>query len=377
MSWPKPIIGDVIKAPKPLHAGKWLFFFFILILVTGVMLTLIWSTNNSFLQWQFWLSIVLISIVIESIAISVRIYLYGLAQEQYKIWQHEQKNIELNWQNWAMQSLIVLDSFYILPNNLKLDDLLINNLNATSKINKSLAFNEQVNLINFFEDLFLSMRDVLSQIPVKETINVIVYSSSESYELIENNFNDTYSNAKIAQPYTITHHIINHIDTDKLMKWVDSPKFGIQLIIVNNINSSGSAFLCAFLLMNKTEYQHLAIDVGKIEILRPMITNNMPFGVQQMNEMQLAIRQVKQLLFVNLDNKQQVDVVKQLAEWKISPEQLCQLESLVGKQTAVSYWLSLALACEIINQTKQNNLIAAMNQNEWLFSVVTKLSRES
>ncbi|MCO6546533.1 MAG: hypothetical protein J6583_01985 [Gilliamella sp.] len=376
MSWPKPIIIDTLKAPKALHRGWWLFFFIILILISSIVLALLWTDNNYFLQWQFWLSIILISTVIESIALSIRLYLYGLAQEEYELWLHEQKNVEQNWQNWAMQSLVVLDSLYVLPNELKLKDLLTNNPDATSKINKSLAFEEKFDLIESIESLFLSMRDVLSQLPIKEPINVIVYSSPESYNLIENKFNDVCGSVKIAQPYTVSHHVMNHSDIDKLNEWIDSSQSVIHLIIINNANSSGTAFLCAFLLMDKAYYQDLAIDIAKIEILRPMITSDMPLGVQQMAEIQPAIHQIKQLWFSNLDNKKQVDVTKQLAEWNISPEQMYQLESIVGNQTDFSFWLSLALTCETVIQTKKNNLIAAINQNQWLLSVVTAVNGE-
>ncbi|OCG21366.1 MULTISPECIES: hypothetical protein [unclassified Gilliamella] len=372
MSWSKPIIIDILKAPKALHRGRWLCFFIILFLITSIVLALMWPDNNSFLQWQFWLSIVFISTVIESIAISVRLYFYGLAQEEYEIWQHEQKNIEQNWQDWAMQSLVVLDSFYVLPNKLNLDDLLTNNPNVSSKINKSLAFDEKFDLNEHIECLFISMRDMLSQLPVKEPINIIVYSSPESYGLIGNNINDAYKNAKIAQPYTVSFHIMNHVDIDKLMELIDSPQSALQLIIIDNTSSLGSAFLCGFLLTDKTSYQDLTIDVAKSEILRPMITSDMSLGIQQMVEIQHAIHHAKQLWFSNLDNKQQVDVTKQLAQWDISPEQMHQLESIVGNQTELSFWLSLALTCEMVTQKKQNNLIATMTQNQWLFSVVAK-----
>ena len=58
----------------------------------------------------------------------------------------------------------------------------------------------------------------------------------------------------------------------------------------------------------------------------------------------------------------------------ISPEQMYKLGSLVGNQNELSYWLSLALACEMVTETKQTNLITAMSQNQWLFSVVTAVN---
>ncbi|MWN90840.1 hypothetical protein GQ597_09025 [Gilliamella sp. Pra-s65] len=376
MSWPKPTIIDAIKAPKPLHAGRWLCFFIILALITSVILALIWSDKNYFSQWAFWFSIVFISVAIGSIAISVRLYLYGLAQEKYEIWQHEQKHIEQNWQEWAMQSLIILDSFYVLPNQLDLNDIWENNESFTSRINKSLAFDSTFDLSKNIEDLFFSMRDMLLLLPTKDPINVTVYSLPESYGLIEKDINDAYRSAKITQPYVFSHHIIADVDIDKLMELIDSSKSSIELIIINNTASSEGAFLCSFLLIDKVYYQDLAINIGKSEVLRPMITSDMPLGVQQMVEMQSKIHQVKQLFLANLDNNQRLNIIKQLAEQKISLELICQLENYVGNQQKASYWLTLALACDITTKTKQNNLIAVMQQNRWLLSVVTALNGE-
>ncbi|OCG45650.1 hypothetical protein A9G28_12090 [Gilliamella sp. Fer1-1] len=377
MSWPKPTVIDPLEAPKALHLGRWLFFFILLILITGIVLALMWPDKNSFLQWTFWLSIAFISAAIGSIAVSVRFYLYGLAQEEYEIWQLEQKQIEQNWQEWAMQSLIVLNSFYALPSKISIDDIMENSQNLTSHANKPLIFNDDFDMTGCVESLFSSMQDVLSLLSPKEFINIIVYSSPESYGLSEKDIDVAYKNAKIKQPYTMSYQIMSQVDTDKLIERIESPQSSIQLIIINNTGSSGSAFICAFLFTDKKYYQDLAIDIGKNEILRPMITQDMPIGIQQMAEMQSVIHQVKQLWFSNLDKKQEVNVAKQLAEWDISPELMYHLENIAGNQTELSYWLSLVLACEMVTKTKQNNLIAAMNHNQWLFSVVTTIDRES
>ncbi|OCG16474.1 hypothetical protein [Gilliamella sp. WF3-4] len=377
MSWPKPTVIDPLEAPKALHLGRWLFFFILLILITGIVLALMWPDKNSFLQWTFWLSIAFISAAIGSIAVSVRFYLYGLAQEEYEIWQLEQKQIEQNWQEWAMQSLIVLNSFYALPSKISIDDIMENSQNLTSHANKPLIFNDDFDMAGCVESLFSSMQDVLSLLSPKEFINIIVYSSPESYGLSEKDIDVAYKNAKIKQPYTMSYQIMSQVDTDKLIERIESPQSSIQLIIINNTGSSGSAFICAFLFTDKKYYQDLAIDIGKNEILRPMITQDMPIGIQQMAEMQSVIHQVKQLWFSNLDKKQEVNVAKQLAEWDISPELMYHLENIAGNQTELSYWLSLVLACEMVTKTKQNNLIAAMNHNQWLFSVVTTIDRES
>ena len=377
MSWPKPKVIDTLKPPVKLHSGRWFLFFIILIFITGMILALMWPNNNYSKQWTFWAGTIFISSMIGGIAIGIRFYLYGLAQEEYEIWQHEQKHIAQNWQAWAMKSLVVLDSYYLLPNQITIQQLLTDSANLEIQINKSLAFNDTVELHQHIEDLFFSIHHQLSIIPVTETINITVYSSNDAYNYIDDDIHRAYKAVKIVQPYTLTHQIMPSANPDKLTEWIDSTQTGLQLVIINNTISSGTAFLCAFLLMDKQHYLDLAIDIAKSEILRPMVTDDLFVGVNQMVEIQPAINKINQLWINNLDFKQEVNITKHLAELNISPEQIYKLESLVGNQTELSYWLSLALGCEMVTKTKQNNLIAAVSHNQWLFSVVTTVSGES
>ena len=278
---------------------------------------------------------------------------------------------------WAMQSLVVLDSHYIVPNKITAKKLIFDSDNLSVQVNNSLTFDDQSAFKNLAEDLFFSLRQVLSNLPTKEPINITIYSSSESYSYIDEEINHAYQSAKISQPYKLTHQIVSRAENEKLIQWIDNPQSALQLIIINNTISSGSAFLCAFLLTDKEHYQDLDIDIAKCEILRPMITDDLLVGINQMNDIQPAIHQINQLWFANMSNQQEVNLTKLLADLQISPEQIYKLESLLGNQTELSYWLSLAMGCDMITQTKQNNLITAMSRNQWLFSVVTTVSKES
>lgn len=377
MSWPKPKVIDTLKPPVMLNLGRWFLFFIVLIFITGIILALMWPNNDYSKQWTFWAGTIFIPSMIGGIAIGIRFYLYGLAQEEYEIWQHEQKHIAQNWQAWAMKSLVVLDSYYHLPNQITIQQLLSDSADLENKTNKSLAFDKKEELYQHIEDLFSYIHHQLSNIPETERINITVYSSNDAYNYTNEDIQSAYSAAKIVQPYTITHQTISYANLDKLTEWIELTQTDLQLVIINNTISSGTAFLCAFLLMDKQNYLDLAIDIARREILRPMVTDDLSIGVNQMVEMQPAINQINQLWITNLDPKQEVNITKHLAELNISPEQIYKLESLVGNQTDLSYWLSLALGCEMITKTKQNNLIAARSQNQWLFSVVTAVSEES
>ena len=103
MSWPKPNMINTLKPPVKLHGNRWVVFFIVLIIITGILLAFMWTDNDYFSQWKFWVSVLFISTVISGVALSIRLYLYGLAQEEYEIWKQEQNNIEQNSQMWAMQ----------------------------------------------------------------------------------------------------------------------------------------------------------------------------------------------------------------------------------------------------------------------------------
>lgn len=377
MSWPKPNVINTLKPPVKLNTRRWGLFFTALFFIMGIVMAIIWPNNDFASQWTFWAGVTVIPTVIGGIAVSIRLYLYGLAQEEYEIWQHEQKQIEQNWQMWAMQSLVVLDSYYVLPNHLTAKKILTDSVNLTTEINNSLTFDEKFEFSSYVEELLFSVSQLLSNLPVSDPINILVYSSPEAFNYFDDEINHAYRKAKIAQPYTLSHQLMPYANVEKLTDWIDTPQPNLKLIIVNNMVSSGTAFLCAFLVMDKQYYQDLNIDIAKCEILRPMTTTDLLTGINQMVNMQPAIRQINQLWFSNLDNKQEIDITKNLTDLKISPQQMYKLENLAGNQTELSYWLSLALGCEMITTTKQNNLITAMSQNQWLFSVVAASNRES
>lgn len=374
MSWPQPKVIDTLNPPGKLHRGRWLVFFIILMVITGITFALMWPNNNYLKQWTFWFGLISIPTIVSGVALSIRFYLYGLAQEEYEIWQQEQKIIQQNWQMWAMKSLIVLDSYYSLPNQITAKQILVDNSNLAVQINNSLKFDEKLGVNQHIEDLFFSLRPFFSKLPLTEPINITMYSSDQSYSYVDDDIYNACRAAQIAQPYTFSHKMVINADIEKLVEWIDIDQKALQLVIINNTKSSNSAFLCAFLLMDKQQYRNLSVDIAKAEILRPMTTDNLQVAINQMVELQPAICQVNQLWFANLDNKQEVNITKQLADLNISPEQMYKLGSLVGNQNELSYWLSLALACEMVTETKQTNLITAMSQNQWLFSVVTAVN---
>ena len=371
MSWPKPRVVNPLKPPLKLHRSRWYLFFIVLSFITTILLILIWPNENYGSQWIFWLFATIIPTIITGIAVSIRLYLYGLAQEEYEIWQLEQKNIEENWQNWAMKSLVILDSYYILPNHLTVQDILSNIENLPTEVNKSLEFDDEFNIKIYLEEVFLSLRKLLHELPEKEIININIYTSFESNVLLEEDINNAYQTAQLPWKYNLTQHISDNVNVEILQEMIDDSQASLQLVIINNTISSNSAFLCAFLGTSKQHYQDLGINSKKVEILRPMIATDLDNAINQMIDMQHAIKQVKQLWFANMDNKQQTDITTLLAYQKISPTNLVKLERFIGNQTVLSFWLSLAMGYEMVMLTNQNNLMTAYSHNKWLLSILT------
>ena len=377
MSWPKPRVVNPLKPPLKLHRSRWYLFFIVLSFITTILLILIWPNENYGSQWIFWLFATIIPTIITGIAVSIRLYLYGLAQEEYEIWQLEQKNIEENWQNWAMKSLVILDSYYILPNHLTVQDILSNIENLPTEVNKSLEFDDEFNIKIYLEEVFLSLRKLLHELPEKEIININIYTSFESNVLLEEDINNAYQTAQLPWKYNLTQHISDNVNAEILQEMIDDSQTSLQLVIINNTISLNSAFLCAFLGTSKQHYQNLGINSAKVEILRPMIATELDNAIGQMIDMQHAIKQVKQVWFTNVEKKQQVEILTLLADQKISLDNQINLDSFIGNQTGLSYWLSLAMGCEMVMLTNQNNLMTAYSHNKWLLSNLAVLRRES
>ncbi|MCO6523905.1 MAG: hypothetical protein J6562_02640 [Candidatus Schmidhempelia sp.] len=377
MTWSKPDMSNRVKLPAKLHFARWMLFFIALTLITGIVFSLMWKHDSGMPQWTFIAKGMLIPIVLGSIAISVRIYIYGLALEKYEIWQRELAHINQNWQLWAMQSLMVLDSYCVLPKPLIKKKILNDSLNLEAQIDKSLAFDESFELKQHIEHILFSISSLLSQLPKTDSINITVYSLPEAYSYLDSEIDNAYEAAKIAQSYTLSHHIITHTNAEILTQWIDNEQSALQLIIINNtICSSGTAFLSAFLLMDKNRYQKLALDIASNEILRPMIATDMVKGIEQMVEIQPAMQRVDQFWFTNLDKEQEGKLTDTLVRSNFSLEEIYKLDIIVGKQTQLSYWLALALGCEMMALTGQNNFIAAMSQNQWLFTVLNSVNKK-
>ncbi|OTQ13974.1 hypothetical protein B6D11_09355, partial [Gilliamella apicola] len=240
-----------------------------------------------------------------------------------------------------------------------------------------LEFGDEFNIKIYLEEVFLSLSKLLPELSEKETININIYTSLESSPLLEEDINNAYQTAKLPWKYKLSQHISDNVNAEILQEMIDDSQTSLQLVIINNTISLNSAFLCAFLGTSKQHYQDLGINSAKVEILRPMVATELDNAIGQMIDMQHAIKQVKQVWFTNVEKKQQVEILTLLADQKISLDNQINLDSFIGNQTGLSYWLSLAMGCEMVMLTNQNNLMTAYSHNKWLLSNLAVLRRES
>ncbi|WP_392552161.1 hypothetical protein RHO14_12020 [Orbus wheelerorum] len=371
MSWPKPEIIPLTRPDKP-RRWFWICVFLTLFIITAAFLIASWGDNNYFASLSFWLIAILAPFIAGGVALSIRFYLYGLAQERFDIWQQEQGKIDNNWQDWAMSSAGIMLSYWITPNELTATKILVDRVSLPVQIDKVLPFDDdEFEYEHYFEDLFYSFVEPLSQLPDNTKIAITLYSSSESYSYFDDMIHTIYQRCKINKPYSITHHLSVGTQAEQIAEIIDNPQYEVQLIIANNLLSKGSAFLGALLLVDKPLLPKVDKSLIESNLLRPMVTTNIDEAVKQMAEIQPAIKDVSQLWCANLDKSNEIEIVKALAVHHISPDSINTLDSLAGQQTDLAYWSLLTLGNQLVKQSQQNILLATTSQGKYLFSVLT------
>jgi len=369
MSWPKPETIALKPPCKPIR-WRWICLFTALFIITAIFLLMSWGDDNYFLSLSFWLLIIFVPFIIGSVALSIRFYLYGLAQERFDIWQQEQDNIDDNWQNWAMFSTSVISSYWVTPNELVAEKIISDGADLPVQIDQVLSFDSnRFEYQNYFEDLFNRFVEPLSKLPDNTRLSITLYFSPQSYCHLDDIINRAYRRCEINQPYSITHHLSTSANVGQIAEIIDNPQSDVQLIIVNNLISKGSAFLAALLLVDK----QLVVDKSTVEsfLLRPMVTTNIDEAAEQMAEMQPAIKSASQLWYANLDKPKENEITKILSDHDISPDNIYSLDSIAGKQTDLAYWSLLAMGNQLVKQSQQTILLVTISQGKYLFSVLT------
>ncbi|XKM12791.1 hypothetical protein RCS94_07105 [Orbaceae bacterium ac157xtp] len=371
MTWPKPEV-ELFKLPKAPLLWVWMVGFGVTFIITAITLVLNWSDDNYLSSATFWLLLIFIPVLIVGFALSVRAYQHGLSLQRYTIWQQEQDKIDQNWQNWAMNYADIVSSYWVTPNELSSIKILFDGQNLPIQHNKILEFDRDgFEYERYFTALFYNFVDEINTLPNHINIAITIYSSTESYDGLDEVVQRVCQNCKVKNSYTISHKTTPYVQLEKINDLIDYSQDEMQILIINNLFSKESAFLVGLLLIDEEYSQQIEkLRIGS-HLLRPMVTTDLPAAIKQMAKMQPAIKEVSQLWCANLDKAQEVTIAKLLSESGISPENINFLDSIAGKQSDLAYWALLALGNQLVMQTQENILLVTKSQDKFLFTVLT------
>lgn len=175
--WPKPEIPPLPK-PKPLKLWNWLSL--IVLIYAGVLFMTVFMLPDS-LQTQtttvgFFLIQLVITLTITGMCFGIRLMVYGYAEEKQKRWTQQEKAFHQHWQDWSMQSMVVLKSFLMTPSQFSVDALIDEQHDIDNLSHKSMLFESVDNTLYspFFEEIAFSLRDMVSSLPMNTALTVII-----------------------------------------------------------------------------------------------------------------------------------------------------------------------------------------------------------
>lgn len=173
--WAKPDIKR-LSPPKPIKFINW---FFIVIFLFLCLLCGVWFFFPAHFKFgiSFFTALTGGTFVITLLLLGIRLLVYVTAEDKVKVWDKQIEKIEISWQEWAMESLAVLGSVIITPQDLTIDDFINNELSFSAY--KKFEFDErnQRFYLDSYEWVFSNLYESLRQIKSKQTLTVFVLSS--------------------------------------------------------------------------------------------------------------------------------------------------------------------------------------------------------
>lgn len=157
--WSKPEIPPLPKL-TPLKLWNWLSL--IVLIYAGVLFMTVFMLLES-LQTQttmigFFLIRLVITLTIARMCFGIRLMVYGYAEEKQKCWAQQEKAFHQHWQDWSMQSMVVLKSFLMTPSQFSFDALIDEQNDIDNLSHKVMLFESVDNTLRspFFEENLLS-----------------------------------------------------------------------------------------------------------------------------------------------------------------------------------------------------------------------------
>lgn len=378
--WPKTDIAK-LPAPKPIRLFNWISIMvlvFVCVLFFMLFVTPVSVSNNT-------LFIVILSgitLFVTVILFSVRLFIYGLEEEKVKIWDEQIKNRDKQWQEWSMQSLAVLGSVVITPQDLSIDELLNNQGELSFAAHEVFSFSKTNHrfYLESYEWIFSNFYDYLNQLDDSYTLTVLLLGSPEYHTEQTRLIRRAYKQLGGSLPIEFHYQSIFGAEQDDINQLIDNEEPALYLIIADNVQSTdSSAFMSALLLANESLYTNIPNLRAQSYVLRPMQTNRdeLSTAIAQMHEIQPAFSHIQQLWYSQFDEKAVADLRILFFECDIILSEMdypaiYPLDTYFGHPNKVlSYWLLLALTTQAVTKTQQTQLVAANVLDKLLFTVVS------
>jgi hypothetical protein len=377
--WSKVTLAR-LPSVKPIKLVNW-FSIFVLVFICLLFLMLfvfqIDIMNNNFI-----IILTVGALFISGLLFSIRLFIYGLAIENVKIWDEEIKQHEESWQNWASQSVAVLQSVVITPQNLSSDDFQSDESDLNFAANEIFKFRETDAqfYLDSYEWIFSNLYDCLNSLELSCPLLVLQLDTNEQKKKKEKLIQKAYNNVGLNLPLEFSYPDMLNDNKFDLNQLIDNEDSALYLIITDNVQAiDSSAFMSALLLTNAPLYTNITSLQPESYLLRTMKTTPDTFtqAIAQMNEIQKEFKHIQQVWYSQLDQKS----IRQLRSF-FSQHEIILYESDNSLAThaldvyfgypnkVLSYWLLLALAIQSVKKQKQTQLVVTKVADELVFTVI-------
>jgi hypothetical protein len=378
--WSKVTLTQ-LPAVQPLKWFNWLSIFVVVcISVLFFMLFVLQiDTANS---KRFIIIFTIVSLFMTGLLFSLRLFIYGLAIEKVKIWDEEIKQHDERWQHWAGQSLAVLQSVVITPQNLSSDDFQSNDNDLNFAANEIFRFNKTNAqfYLDCYEWIFSNLYDCLNQIESRYSVVVLQLNANKQQKTREKLVQRAYKNIGLNLPLKFSYPDTLNDNKLDINQFIDNEDTTLYLIIADNTQAiDSSAFMSALLLANHPLYTNMTGLQPESQLLRTMKTlpETLTQAMAQMNEIQRDFKDIQQVWYSQLDSKTMKQLRALFSQYDItlyeSDDYLAThaLDVYFGyPNNRLSYWLLLALATQSTKKIHQTQLVAAKIADELVFTVV-------
>ncbi|UYZ82736.1 hypothetical protein MTZ49_08915 [Entomomonas sp. E2T0] len=252
--WPKSDIAK-LPPPQPIKLWNWLCII-LLVFALAILITLFFfsdsvNNNNTF----FVVILVGITVAVTGMLFGLRLFIYGLSEEKIALWSEEIKLRDEKWQDWSMQSLAVLGSVVITPQNLSTDDLLANQAEQSYSAHEVFAFSETNKwfYLESYQWILSNLYDRLSQMDDGDTLTILQLNQHERRQDTEILIRRAYNELKLTLALEFQYIESNQEGPFNANQLIDNEEPALYLVITDNtMDNDSSSFISALLVANES-----------------------------------------------------------------------------------------------------------------------------